>query len=371
MTGTMTGHKRHICMIAAGLLAAAPLGCGTNSNSESDNVVAQAYELRMKGQPDEAKLLLEKSIAENPDHAASYYELARTTVHMALGNPRKLPETIASADSLIDQAVEKDPDNVTYRILAGHIKAFPAYMAMQRSEPDLQEKVAKTCAAFEAALEIDPEFHAARLYLVELYGAIPEEMGGNPARATEYMAVLVEKDEIYGMKARAIMDEVEISDWESLRDNHPESVVVLEELGKSHLNEDEIDAAVKCFDEACRMDPSCATLFLDLGRFHLFAAMGAMRSDDKEKANASLLAAEVAIQRYLESEPPAPMKAYAIEMLAKVKYGLDEQDEMNRLREEALALDPHFSKATGSPRPELYTPPGEVSHHHRYLFRVL
>lgn len=366
----MTGRSILICA-AAGLLAAAPLGCGTNSNLESDNVVAQAYELRMKGQPDEAKLLLEKSIAENPDHAASYYELARTTVHMALGNPRELPETIISADGLIDQAVEKDPDNVAYRILAGRIKFFQAYMAMQRSEPDVKEKVTAVCEAFEAALELDPEYHDARLYLVELYGVIPEEMGGDPVRATDYMAVLVEKDEIYGMKARSIVGEVETSDWESLRESHPRSVVVLEELGKSHLQEDDLDAAIQCFDEACRMDPGCATLFLDLGRFHLFAAMGAIRSDDKERANASLSAAEVAIRRYLESEPPAPMKAYAIEMLAKVKYGLDEQDEMNRLREEALALDPHFSKATGSPPPELYTPPGEVSPRHRYLSRVL
>lgn len=39
------------------------------------------------------------------------------------------------------------------------------------------------------------------------------------------------------------------------------------------------------------------------------------------------------------------------------------------LFKEAEALDPYFSKATGSPSPDLFIRPDEISHNHRYLFR--
>ena len=39
--------------------------------------------------------------------------------------------------------------------------------------------------------------------------------------------------------------------------------------------------------------------------------------------------------------------------------------------EKAEAIDPYYSKAFGMPSRELFIPPGEVSHNHRYLFRPI
>ena len=70
----------------------------------ADNAATEAYELRMKGRVDQARRhCWRRPLRKMPDNAAAYYELARTHMHMALGNPQNLEQSFADAQKSIDQ----------------------------------------------------------------------------------------------------------------------------------------------------------------------------------------------------------------------------------------------------------------------------
>ncbi len=349
------------------LIGSGAFGCQAEPAPQS--LAGDAYELRMSGRLDDAKQLLEESIAAHPESAELHYELARLTFHRALGDPQEIEAQIAEGKRWIDKAIELDPKEPTHHFLAGHISFTLAYASMMKGSSEVAAHVGAACDAFEAALELRPNSDAARLYLIELYEGVPEEQGGNPEKAAEHIAALNERGELWRLKAKSISDEVDVAEWEALREHQPGDADVLEELGKAYLRAERIEEAMACFDEAIRLDPAQRTLLLDLGRHHVFSVMRLMRTGDKEALQIPLTAAETAIRGYLDSDHSAPMTAYAYEMLSKVKRGLGDTDGMNQLREDAKALDPYCSKATGCPLALLYEEPGVVTERHRYLAR--
>jgi tetratricopeptide (TPR) repeat protein len=329
-----------------------------------------AYELRMSGKLDEAQQILEDALAQDPDYAAGHFELARIMLHASLGdNPRKMDSLLTATQQSIDRAMAQDSSSAIYPFFAGHVGFMRAYLAMNLGETDAAERVAGSCDAFEAALRLKPDYREARLHLVELYGLLPAEMGGDRSRAEAHMSELAKTDEVYGMKAQSVLGEVSVADWQTLREKHPRNTDVLEELGKACLWEGDLIAAGECFDEAVAIDSSEVILFLDLGRYHLIHTMELMRSEEQGELQMHLAAAETAMRRYLETEHPAPMKAYALRMLSHVKHGAGDKEEGDRLKEEAKALDPYPSRATGSPGLVLFAPPGTILQDHRYLTR--
>ncbi len=362
---------RAISKLSGALVCAACVLSSLSCSPASEPGAAEAaYELRMSGKLSEARQLLVDALARDPNYAAGHYELARIMLHAALGDhPRKLDSLLVAAQQSIDRAVAHDSSSAIYPFFAGHVGFMRAYLAMNLGEADAAERVASSCDAFATALRLKPDYREARLHLVELYGLLPAEMGGDRSKAEAYMAELAEMDEVYGMKAQSVLGEVGVADWSALREQHPGNTEVLEELGKAYLWEGDLAAAGECFNEAVAIDSNEVILFLDLGRYHLIHMMEILMSEDQEGLQPHLAAAEAAMLRYLETEHPAPMKAYALRMLSKVKHGPGEKEERNRLKEEAKALDPYHSRATGSPGPVLFTPPGEIAHDHRYMMR--
>jgi hypothetical protein len=47
---------------------------------------------------------------------------------------------------------------------------------------------------------------------------------------------------------------------------------------------------------------------------------------------------------------------------------MGDKEEAEKLFEEANRIDPFVSRAFGVPSLDLFIPPGEISHNHRYLF---
>ena len=101
-----------------------------------EDAVTRAYELRMKGKVDEARELLDRTIAEEPDSAAALGELARVHLHIALGSPRDLKRSVGDALLSIEKATESDPKNATYHYLEGHLAFFRAYIALEGGGAD-------------------------------------------------------------------------------------------------------------------------------------------------------------------------------------------------------------------------------------------
>ncbi|MFC1572065.1 tetratricopeptide repeat protein [Candidatus Eisenbacteria bacterium] len=330
-----------------------------------------AHELRMNGKLGEAKQVLEDALAQDLDYAAGHYELSRLKVHAAMANSRQIEALMNEAQQSIDQAVEHDSSSAIYPFFGGYVGFMRAFIALNLGEPGAAEKVVHTCESFAAALRVEPNYREAKLHLVELYGLLPEEMGGDRSKAEAYMSELAAEDEIFGMKARSVLEEVGVEDWKPLREKYPRSTNILEELGKAYLWAGDAAEAGKCFAEAVEIDSSKVVLYLDLGRYHTMRAMDRETKDEEsqELQQSHLAAAEAAVRRYLEIDPPAPLKAYALRMLEYVKRTTGEQDEAEKLKAEAKALDPHHTRASTRPSNALFTPPGTLFRDHGYMMR--
>jgi tetratricopeptide (TPR) repeat protein len=346
--------------------AIAFLGFWSCAESKLDEAVQEAYALRMDGKADEAKTLLEQLVSENPENALAHYELARTKYHMGLANLRELIPAIEETLNSIEQAAENEPDNVIYHFFAGFIASQSAYVAAQRGQSDVKEKYAKVCGIFESVLKLKPDYNEAMLYLIQIYGILPEDMGGDKSKAEQFAQKLEEMDEIFGAKARAILlpekaDSVEY--WQKVLEKHEGNAEVLRELGRAHLFKDQVEEGIKCFEEAVRIDPGQNILFLDLARYHTYKVLG-----DKELSETVLPLAEKAFKRYLDLEPIPPLKAFALNLLSRIKRWMGDQEEADGLLEDAKKIDSYYSRASGVPTPDLWVPLGEISRNNRYLF---
>jgi tetratricopeptide (TPR) repeat protein len=348
-----------IVLLALPLLAAA-----------DENAATKAYELRMAGKADEAKALLEQALTETPNDAAAHYELARTQFHMALGDMRHLEQGIADAHRSIGHAIEHDSQKVIYHTFAGHVAYFRAYLALQMQKSDVKEHFAEACRAFVSALTLKSDYPQVMLYLVELHGGFPESAGADKAQAELYAKQLKAMGDVWAAKARSILspESCGVDFWKSvLAEGKTGHADILEELGKAHLRDDQVDEAVKCFERAVERDPAKAFLFLDLSIYHTVQAMRA--GPDRELLQTSLRSGDAAVTRYLDSKPIQPMQAYALGVQSKYKAHGGDHEQGQALVQRAKALDPYFSKATGSPHPDLFIPHGETSRNHRYLTR--
>lgn len=140
--------------------------------------------------------------------------------------------------------------------------------------------------------------------------------------------------------------------------------MALERLGKAYLYEGKAEDGLKNFEEAVKTDPAKSILFLDLARYHIMS----VRRDNNLKDSA-LPAAEKAIKRYLDSDPCVPLKAYTLGLSAKIKWALGDKAAGDKLLQEAKAIDPFFSKASGIPSLHLFVPLGKISYNHAYFSR--
>ena len=367
---------------AAGLVVWAALGPGLcvlaatgPGETASTSVAVDAYKLRMQGKVDDAKAMLEGAIRQNPRDAMAQYELARTLVHIALGDMRnfgKLTERLDEAQQSMARAERIDPSNVIYPFFDGHIALLQAYPSWMQDRPDAREKIGRLCGAFELALKLKPDYRQAKLYLVEIYGTVPENQGGDKTKAEKYAKELEEMDAVFGAKARSILvpDEANNVDyWQKVLNDHEGNADVLEELGKAYLRADRVDDAVGCFDKAVKIDPGKAILFMDLSIYHTWSAMRA--GQGSEQFRSAVAAGDAAVTRYLECTPVLPMRAYALGVQYKYRLHSGHKRQADELLKQAEGLDRYFSRATGAPDPDLFIPPDAISYNHRYFFRPI
>jgi tetratricopeptide (TPR) repeat protein len=291
---------------------------------------------------------------------------------MALGNPQKLEEKMKEAQEAIVKARENDTNNVIYPFFEGDIALFLAYPSLMQNKPEAKEKMGKLCETYESALKIKPDYRQAMLYLVEIYGTLPEDKGGDKAKAEQYAKKLEGMDKVYGAKAKSMLLPAEankVTYWKNILKANEANADVLEELGKAYLGIDDVNNASSCFEQAFKINPEKNILFMDLSIYHTWAAMKA--GSNNELLQNEIAAGDAAVTKYLDCKPIQPMQAYAIGVRFKYMARSGHKEQADELMKKAKELDPYFSKATGAPSPDLFIAPDEVSHYHRYLFRPI
>jgi tetratricopeptide (TPR) repeat protein len=352
------------------------------SESWADEQTSRAYELRMQGKVDEAKALLDRVLSENPKNAEANYEMARIQFYMAIGDPAKMENNLKQAQISIENAIQNDPKNVIYPFFTGHIAFYQYYFSMMKNQTEAKSNASRLFGAFESALKIKPDYYQVMLYLVELNSIIPESFGGDSSKAEQYTQFLENNDDIFGAKARSFLillkeakeqpDESKrtvklIGYWKDILNKHPKNAEVLAELGRAYMGTSNTTDAVSCIEEAVRIDPVKRILFLDIGRSRAtYSSM--MKDKDPASAQSALALSESYLIKYLEAEPRIPLKAFALGIMAMVKMQQNDQTKSKELLAQAKKLDPYYSKAFAVPNIDLFIPPGEISHQHRYLF---
>lgn len=332
-----------------------------SSCTKNEKEVLEAYELRINGKVDAAISLLENILVEDSTNAMAHFELARTLNYMSMMGSKE-------ADLHLKKALKFDPDNVVYAYYNAKNCFLKAYISMHQEGDNTKKLVNNACQEFNSVLELNPNYPEALMYLVEFYGMLPEEMGGDKNKAEEYTQQLENMDKFYGAKARLVMlpegtDMVKY--WEKHLAENGETCKALKELGVACIFSDDIERAKEHFENAMNLNKSQNIRLLDLARFHQMKVM-----QNRDIADEELPKSKVYIEKYLTSEPEPipPMKAYAIGMLAKTEMLQGNRDESQKIMEDAKALDPYFSRAFGIPSLATFEAPDKVDHHFQSYF---
>lgn len=341
-------------------------GACSFGGTKTDKEVRKAFDLRMKGQVDEAKALLESLLAKDSTIAMAHYELGRLKQYMFIGGGNaNLDEVTIAAN----KAVAFEPKNVIYAYYLAMTKFMNAFMAMQMQKEDVKSLVQETCVQFEKVLALKPDYHEAMLYLVEMYGMLPPEMGGDSLKAAKYAEQLGQLDSYYGAMAKAALADENtdfVKFWEDILAKDRKNPSLLTEMGKAYLYKDDLASAEKYFDMAMKADPLKNILILDLARYHMYTVM-----QNQDKAATELPIAKAYVEKYLNStpEPNVPMKAYSIGKISLFERFMGNKEEADKREAETKSLDPYFSKATGLPNLSLFDPPDKECHHYFSFFK--
>lgn len=349
-----------LLLVITGIL----ISCSFAGN-DPDKKVQAAYWLRMNGKADVAKTLLDSILSKDSTNAMAHYEMARLKHYMLLGGGGMDVEGILNS---VNKSVTYDPTNVTYAYYKAIVSFLNAFVSMQMQQGDVKDRIAETCEQFEKVLTLKPDYHEAMLYLVEIYGLLPQDMGGDSTKAAAYAEKLASLNGFFGAKAKAIMaDEGTdlVKFWEDLSVLNGREPDYLMEAGKACLYAENPEKAGQYIEEAIQSDPSKNILILDLARYHTYKVM-----QDDALAGSELPLAMTYVEKYLNTkpEPIIPLKAYALGMSGQINMFLGNKAEAEKRIAEAKAVDPYFSRASGIPTLLLFDPPDQICHHYFSFF---
>ena len=271
------------------------------------------------------------------------------------------------ADSALQKAIDLDPNNVAFAYYNAKNCFLKAYMAMHQGN-ETNELIEKTCEEFVHVLELKSDYAEALMYLVEIYGYLPENMGGNKEKAAKFQKQLENLDKFYGAKSKLVfMDENtnKVDYWNNFIAENGESCKALKELGNAYIFKDDPENAKKSFAKAIAIDKSQNIRLLDLARYHTMKVM-----QDRSKAAEELPKSKIYIDEYLASnpEPIAPLKAYALGMKVKTEMFTGNKEEGEKIMAQAKEIDPYFSRAFGIPSLYVFEPPNQIDHHFSSFF---
>jgi Flp pilus assembly protein TadD len=303
----------------------------------------EAFKLRMDGHSDEAKVLLETSLARSPDDATAWFELARTEFYQFQFN---------DAADAIARAIELAPENGRYHYFAGITAGCNAISRAHDGEPPdrINAELGRSLAAFDSAVDVDPDFHEARVQLINMLIQTPPKDGGSRAAARKHVKALESKDAVYGVAGRCTLmndskPQKAVELWQEAVASHATRADAHAGLAKSCLRAGDVDLALTHIDEAIRLDPSHHAVLLTLCRHYV--------------SEGDPASAQKAVERYLAADPPppAPLRAYATFCLAQLQKMQGNREQAEALLAEARQIDPHVWRTYMEPSEVLFGAP--------------
>ncbi|PXY02577.1 hypothetical protein DF185_00340 [Marinifilum breve] len=320
-------------------------------NTNSKDQILKAYELRLSGNNDEAQTILKSVLQADSTNAMAHYELAKT---FPMLSDQRLHH--------YQKASEYEPENPMYCFYHADYIMLQAYVAMKKNEPEqsIKEIVNRSCDHLKEVLKIKPECKETLLFLVDIYGSLPENFGGNKAEAQKYVEKLKKSAPVYAAQGEWILssDKMELSQyWLAYMDKNGKQKDVQIKLGKAYLLNDNIDKAKECFNKIITNNPDECILYLDLARAHLYRAMRGASAPEVEIPEIKKY-----INKYLDMEQNKPLniEAWCYGWLGTLSGKIGEKEEAEMYFAKAKETLPNYSRASAIPKKE--NPPNIVAY---------
>ena len=349
-----------LCILA--VLICAPVSAG----ERNDSYITEAYRLRMNGKSDQAETLLIQNLKSDSLNALAWFELARTKHHIFLSKPGLSQEEWNDIKGFAEKSARLDPTNEAFAFYNSYCRLLDAFISMMQGQQNVNTKVNETCDAFQSLLKINPDCYPAMLYQVDLFGSLPEEMGGDRHRAELIAGEMKSKTFGAMAKARLLADTADlVAYWQKVEKETGMDPQVMEELGRAFLFKNNDEQGNKYYMDALKADTSKRYLLMNLARYFVMRSQQDQTNRDKYLNTATEL-----VNSYIQSDPDLlpPLKAHAYAILAMIGSISNDQNSMNKNLELANGIDPFCSKASGMPSDILYYPPGKVKILYTSLF---
>ena len=325
--------------------------CQNNTND-----IIKAYELRMDGHTEEAINVLSKVISIDSTNALAHYEMARS-----LENDKKIDH--------IKKALDYDSENLMYKFYQANLEMLEAYKAMKSNNKELIAKNLDECKkTLKSILVIKPDCKETLLFLIDIYGSLPEDMGGNIDMAQTYLKTLMSVDSLYVAQGLLILKSKEsdfdiVNHWKTYINTNGDNNEALIKLGKAYLMTDDRVKAKECFNKVIKRDPEQIILHLDIARAHLYKAMRGGDKNDKE-----LKKFKENIHLYLNAEVKKPklIEAWCYGWLGVAEGRLGKNKQADEFIAKAEKLIPNYPRFTAIPVVD--QPPNIIAYQYKSYF---
>lgn len=338
------------------VLFVCPLFSLTSLAQEQKNTIIKAYELRIQGQNEDAKVLLSRVLELDSTNALAHFEMARTIEDKSKINH-------------IENAVRYDPQNPMYRFHQANIYMLEAYKGMKKNETVIiKDNVGKCNEALKELLKLKPDCKESLLFLVDINGSIPEDYGGNSEIARTYVDILKTIDPFYAAQGELILTskttEVDIVGyWQKYIEQYGDSNAALIKLGKAYLLTNNIESAKTYFDTVIKKDPSQIVLYLDIARAHLY---NTMRGGDKTERELDQIKDNINIYLNTAIEKPKLIEAWCYGWLGLVEDKQGNQKLAKTYIAKAQSIIPDYPRFTAIP--SIDKPPNSLAYNYRTYF---
>jgi tetratricopeptide (TPR) repeat protein len=324
--------------------------------------VEKVYKIRMSGKIDPAGFEAIKLNAFYPGSPLICYEQARIERQRYISGGG-MPFGFILKNS--GKAADMDPQNVKYVFFDADCALFAAdAIKVLGNREQATTYYTRAINGYERVLELKPDYHAARLTLIDIYTHLPADGTGYREKAEKHTQDFREFDPVWAARAEALLlpdDSSRVSFWLNFKESFRADPQVMQELGRACLYTGDIRKATECFRQAIEMDTCKKILLLSLAQYHLEKARkDSLLAEEHNKA------AEAFFREFLDTEPVQPVQAWCLWNLGELRklrgnvYGI-----------EGMTVTPESTGRRFSntiPPMILYIPPGELYEEYRNYF---
>ena len=310
------------------LVAAAMSMPNVLAGQNSDTSGVRLFEA---GKYREAKTVFEPAFKANTRDAAAAFYLGRIAMEERKND---------RAADYFEAAAKLDPKNGTYFLWLGRAYGREAQQANVLRQPGLAKR---TKAAWEKAIELDPDNLDARADLIQYYVQAPGFLGGSTAKALEQAEEIRKRNPLRGYLELGALYERE----KKLAEAEKAYLAASKEKSDRHVGEYRLglfyqgsgayDKAFELFESMIAANPS------EYGALFQIGKTGAMSGQ-------RLARAAEALEAYLQTTPGRndPSLAAAHWRLGMIHEKRQDRQRAKAEYETALRLEPTFKPATES-----------------------